>query len=366
MSLGLNDEALGELQEDASYLTEPQDKSTPTDGALVIVTQDADEKYADAAVAALDNFDVTLQTTEEGVTRVHKLDEISNTILAAETIDQSDAEQIAQNLEGFEGNVGQTSEFTQVPTKTLLKPTQQYVQRVAVEEKDDLVGTFLTNVAQHTDSIQKLMEAVGTIHTGLVDDLDRLRVAAIVDQAKAGTSRAFLTYKDGRLTDLRSLNITRELANNKYDTLVDFLPPKHVVVELHCCLNDSRFQSLHCEIEEGRGPILLGFERSGTDRREFSYLALLGLLASNRFSNYFEEAVVGITKLYTDLKADIDKVQAEEMSISNKFELIERLAPDLRSYVKKMSVLYGYQSVTKSLVGNVEILMNCYRKQLGK
>ena len=367
MDQSLNTEALSTLKEDASYLTQPNDKSIPTDSALVIVTQDTDEKNMDAIVASLSEYDVSLQTTEEGITRVHKLDDVSDTILAAESIGQADAEYVAQNFTEFTEKVASPNEFTQMPTKTHLAATQQFIKKAVVDEKSDLVSGFLTHVADQLTYLEALRVSIRHCHDNtLACQLEQLRQEAIEDQAKAGVSNAFLVYrKDKQLIDLKTLTLNHGYYNDDFDTVVPFMPPSYVIQTLISTIDDRDFRDLHWETHLSRH-VLLPAQSSERDVVLMSYLDLLGYLASNRLGQFMEDVMTLIDQECATVCASVEAIRQDDLSMGNKLELIEKVTPALRENLKHLITFYRYQTIAKPFVYNAGLLMSYFRKQFGQ
>lgn len=133
----LNSESLIDL-EDGRVIAPAGSPEALAENALVVIGQTADDKEAQKAAEELEGYSVTLQTTVDGLTRQHEMEDVVNTLMASETISRTDAVQLVKCFEGLTDVVGQPETFTAVPSRTNLEPTKRYVRKAVYDEETAL------------------------------------------------------------------------------------------------------------------------------------------------------------------------------------------------------------------------------------
>ena len=319
---GLNDDTLDELQATDSFVEKPSsdDGSLPEKIVEVAVPDklpdEAKDAYYAKAVDEMTAYDVQLQTTEAGVTRLHDLDRVADTVLATESIGQSDAEEVARLLPALSEEVAPPSQYTEIPTKTNLIATQSFVSKAVESERNEVLGKFLEIVDAELSTLAPIDTCA--IVAQLLEGLEVLRQAATLDLAKVSVSKNFYAYREGNteLLDLRHYglgNLTTDIP--KFSDGPKFLPTVDISRLANDALTNNDFMffnargssSYRCpESDLNR----LG-ECSDRDRRfSWTYMELLTYLASGEAGVKLAEIHLAYEATKTLVSENVEAVKA--------------------------------------------------------
>ena len=333
--MSLNDEALSELNDDADYLTDGNSKDTIKDTIVVACDNKVDLDVPDdidAAVSALDGYDVELQTSKDDVVKVTALDDLANTVLAQETISQADAEEVERVYGGLYENVASQKEFTQTPTSVNLKETQQYVEATLEATKTAAINRhkeYLVKTYDHATCLLKCLNE--KLLPELLDELAKLREQSTADLAKASVSKNFLVYtkelkndagqvtSSPRLIDLKNSMLFCDI-KEQYDIPASLrsLPSKDDIEMLREVFYGVVFKRL-MSVSKITTDILASLHReyhslSDGDRTyyDLTYIDILSIYVSGRIESYITEAFAALNQLAEKIVEVVPKFIASE------------------------------------------------------
>lgn len=368
--MSLNDDAVKDLESEIVKTPGSEPGENPKEGVISVeVSDEATDETPEAreALNHLEENEVLLQTTHEGVKRVHQMEEVVETVLAEESISRSRAKAIALVFEEFSQAVAKPIEFTEVPTATNLKETRAFVTTKLASEKEKLALNF-TDYLKSTQSSIKCI--VGEVKERLLPEtlaiLDTLRQEALEDLSKAATSKAFYLYRsNNEMVDLRKRLIDLPCELSEFHTSGHHLLPDRALVEaLHCELSKQYVQDLFyvssLQINDPRRTLHL-FNREG----EYTCVSYLGLLT------FYANG--GMLEVFTNLGAFYSEEGERVLSLlqrdlpegaSYTFDEVKKEISNLSSFVGEITLFYCVLVTTRAFFMLSSELMAHHRKQL--
>ena len=242
---GLNDETYATLAENAPDVKEP-DLDDPNPVMAILPEAPPEPDAVDAAVAAMPNYDAKIVSMTDKVAKVYDVQKLATQLLATESISQSDAEEIVGVLPGLQDEVATVKEYSQVPTRTNLTATQNYVQskeaelvnELDAELKDFLKGEFTALISL------RMADAVAPI----AQSLTKLMELSREDLVAVGASKNFFGVKasgNDRTVDLRELPLRDMAVLSNYAALPSFIPHYIIVMGLNEISSSHIFGAYH-------------------------------------------------------------------------------------------------------------------------
>lgn len=334
----LNDEALNDL---SSVSTDG------SDGGLVVEVEphQTEVNHADAISKELEGYDATLTAVENGIEDHFKLHDVIDTVLAAESISQVDAERIAAVAPEFIEQVGAVQEFTQRPSRTHLTQTQQWVNNRLLASDEAAKAALKKFVTTDLLRIKEIFSTAGQeLILNVIDKYRQLRMVAQSDLQYAANSKAFYHCSNDE-KDVRDFKFCEFYAHdgeseNWTQARAAFLP-----LELTRNFADvARHPALERLMVTNRGgfgsPAERFFRTVGRAEGQtmFNYISLLGFLATQNFDEILEDLERALHAAYESISQGDVNVEPESGTV---------LAPELaavravRDYVDYAVAVYA-------------------------
>lgn len=383
---GLNDEALDTLKPTGEFVTPPSGDTPPGGALTVVVEPPEDNREIDALVASLSNYDVTLQTAEDGLTKLHSMDEVANLVLASESIGQSEADEVLKIMPRLSDDVAPISDYTEVPTRTKLIETKAFVTRTLAEEKRTALEcciNFLKTEFAHGEMLLKYLSE--TRLPAIYSDLEALRLESLEDLVNVGVSMNFLHYTTDNhptLVDFRTRTITRYSTSENFATIPASHPSDGLMKALDDALRAEDFKLFY----EATSPVtytidtmmaLLRSSRISEDgSTPHSYQSLLCYFAGNsamRALNCLVDCAVSgslrpLNPNGSVEQANVGQVVAAilnaDLSDEDRLKALTVSMPDIRQAMANILVLHRFCAALTPVLQHTCSLFSCYRQAL--
>lgn len=154
-----------------------------------------------AALDALLNANTQIATTEDNITKVADLKDVVSTVMAQESISQSDVEEIDRKVGGYLGDEVSIKEFTEAPSRIGLEQTRQFAQRRLEDQVASTKQQFEAFVAATKDHAVTLLTSLQKSVPVTIEMLESAEYVAARDlprHAKCNRFWAFHTNKEGQ------------------------------------------------------------------------------------------------------------------------------------------------------------------------
>lgn len=368
--MSLNDEAVEDLDTDVVKKPGEEPGENPKENVVqVIVPPNATGETSEerAAISDLDENQVLLQTTQDGVKRVHDMKDVVTTVLSEESISRSTARSLALCFEDFAQVVAKPIEFSESPTATNLNVTQAFVKTRYIEEKEKLVDGF-TQYLKSTFSAIKCV--VGEIENKLLPEalqvLESLRAQALADLASVPLSKAFYVYNSEKtLVDLRMRPVEHTVDQGGFSEADLALFPSSALsrafrTEVSNPIIRNLLRVSELQLSDSRQSLRL--LRAEGEYQSLSYQKLLTLYAGGglltlliKAGDFYKsegQRVVGL------LERDLPEGQTYT------FEEVQEAIEPLSDFVSEISLLHAVLMNTKAFFMLSSEVMSHYRKFL--
>lgn len=380
LEVSLNDEAVDDLHADGEYLTTAEGDMNNGGKALLV----ADPSMTDGGdlqekISVLTGLDIEIQTTENDVDRVRDLETVAKTVLAQESISQSDAEQINRVVGGLFEKVAGPKEFTEVPTRANLIKVKEYVGAKVTEAKLDLL-------ARHRKLTSSTFEAAVCLGEALTERLlpetialyESLRQKAMADLEIASTTKALIYYKKRSpnstepplLIDLRNAWVNPSNLNKDLENADPDLPQDSDVSAFYQIIQSSSFRRLikSAEMAYIDLPSVLKHsiaQDTGAPSVYYSYLELLGLFTQGQILSFLENAKIGMDKFFEDGKSFYAGVK-EQIDGDLPLEVIREQLSQIGNFYALIIELEKYRTVAQVFAMRAENILEAYGKVIRK
>ena len=367
--MSLNADALDELDQEASFIKEPEIDDQIKDRAIVKVEPAEDDEAMVKSMIVLQDYDTTLQTTEDGISRLHSLDEITDTVLSSETISQSTAEELNRVFESFSEVVAPSNEFTQVPTKTHLKASQNFVQSEYQKEQQEVLNTFIQFINTEAKEAQLLLNCiVDERYPQTAELLEQLNHEALLDLQRASQSRNFLLYNTrNELVDFRVRMIHSGLDYSEFDNIPEAFPKKAIIKGLFDSFNSVEFRDLYRSaqifVHRQNEELLKEYQKDSDAFVSFDYLSLLSCFAENRLGTYLQATNEEMLAIQEDIYPKLELILSEG-TVEEKLSQIEELLPRVRAYLRGLTKYYRHLNSARWFCHYAQAYMNACRNVL--
>ena len=321
LDLSLNEDAVSDLHPAEVIVEDPKPEPTPVVN-VEVTPQDSAVDHADAITKELENYDVTLQAVENGVAHYFELEDVAKTILAAESIGQADAEKLAVQYDDFVDVVGHAREFSQQPSKTNLKPTQQYLEEKIKTEAQVQCEALTNFMAKDLERVKLILVQMKDNQIDeLKEKLEGLRIKALADLDRVVKSRYFFipNKEQSRVIDLRRTELTGNIGEEGIDAGI--LPQKAILRRFDDVSRSTAMRRLFKTATYGWGLpadrfyALYNVDRTDFECPKFNYLELLAFLASHTFDETIDDIVEVLdssVKKFADPEAPMNQLPSEE------------------------------------------------------
>ena len=341
---GLNDDTLSELQPTDNFITPPSSDDSSLPPAVVsvetptAVSSEGKDDYYQVAVDELSKYDVQLKTTEDGLTRLHDLDRVTDTVLAAESIGQSDAEEVNRLLPALSEEVAPPKQFTELPTRTNLTETKAFISQAVASEKDTLVSGFMAIVDAELAVLAPI--DIPLLVNRTLEALEGLRQAAILDIAKVGVSKKFYFYRDEpkELIDVRHYPIRGLMESRAEEGTELEIPGAGLACSLTTALTCDDFVKFmkrgSVAYRSPEGALIRMQDRDGdTDRHQWSYMELLSYLVTGEAGTLLSEMALGFETMKTKTEEELERVKKAD-GTNDSVRVIDDAFPIVRDFTQ--------------------------------
>lgn len=209
--MDLNEDATLDLDSAPDYLVLPGDPdATPKEGegVRVVIGQAAEKGDAVDLLRAVEEHKVELETEEDEISKVHDLDEVVETVLGLETIDQTTAQSVASHLPELEEHVGPLASYTDYATRTNLEQTKRYVKSELSARQAALEERLQKSVKRGTDIVSISEQVLTKLFDRAVKVVEETQCQAIGDMEEVTRSKAFYFASEGGMYDIRKRSFT--------------------------------------------------------------------------------------------------------------------------------------------------------------
>ncbi len=363
--LSLNEEAVQDLHPTDGVVDTPSEPAAAV--KVEVTTQNTAVDHADTITQELENYDVTLQAVENGTAHYFELEDVAKTILAAESIGQADAEKLAAQYPDFVDTVGHTREFSQQPSKTNLKPTQQYLEGKIKSEAQVQCDALTNFVARDLERVKLILGQMKDNQTEeLKEKLESLRVKALGDLDRVVKSRAYYVpnKEQSAVLDLRR----RALSGHSCEdgVTLGIFPSKEVLVQFDELIGSPAFARLLKSASYGYGLPAERFyaqydlPQTHYERPKFNYLELLAFLASHTFGETIDDVVAVLeksVKTFADPEAPINQFSPEEGVCVTQLAELSKLSRDVMNFALSawgsFSTLDGFATLANVILSHM-------------
>lgn len=380
LEVSLNDEAVDDLHADGEYLTTAEGDMNNGGKALLV----ADPSLTDGGdlqekISVLTGLDIDIQTTENDVDRVRDLETVAKTVLAQESISQSDAEQINRVVGGLFEKVAGPKEFTEVPTRANLIKVKEYVGAKVTEAKLDLL-------ARHRKLTSSTFEAAICLCEALTERLlpetialyEELRQKSMADLEIASTTKSLMYYKKRSpnnteppiLVDLRNFGINTSAPGESLENGDPDLPQNTEIRAFYEILQSSSFRKLvnASTMTYVDLPSVLKYsiaQDSSAPTIYYSYVELLGLFTQGQILAFLENAKIGMDKFFEDGKVFYAGVK-EQIDGDLPLATIREQLSQISNFYGLVIELEKYRSVAQTFAMRAENILEAYGKVIRK
>ena len=366
--MSLNDDALADLSKEDGFVTTPEEAVAEEKPPLLVNVVDKDNnKNTEEAAELLSNYDVTLKTAEDGLTRLHSMDEVVDTVMASESISRSDAFRLVKVFESFAETVGSPSEFTETPSQTNYKATQRFVVSEVSKEREAALATVEKFVNTELAQAQLLLKGLAEmLLPDLFATLDRLRTDALCDLNKAALSKAFLCYdKDKTLVDLRQRSFNCWADYDESTTCPKHMPSTELMRQMQQVIAQDDFRRLLHNAESfGSSPIAKiqwSLAQPTPAPISWNYLEMLAFYASGRALDLLSTLTELIGEQAPPLYDKIGEIMVVKSDPDSKISVLRDFMPELREHLSLLMGLYRYQVVMRSVAHYSSEVMSVFR-----
>lgn len=366
LDLSLNEDAVSDLHPAEVIVEDPKPEPTPVVN-VEVTTQNTAVDHADTITQELENYDVTLQAVENGTAHYFELEDVAKTILAAESIGQADAEKLAAQYPDFVDTVGHTREFSQQPSKTNLKPTQQYLEGKIKSEAQVQCDALTNFVARDLERVKLILGQMKDNQTEeLKEKLESLRVKALGDLDRVVKSRAYYVpnKEQSAVLDLRRRALSGPSCED--GVTLGIFPSKEVLVQFDELIDSPAFARLLKSASYGYGLPAERFyaqydlPQTHYERPEFNYLELLAFLASHTFGETIDDVVAVLeksVKTFADPEAPINQFSPEEGVCVTQLAELSKLSRDVMNFALSawgsFSTLDGFATLANVILSHM-------------
>lgn len=369
--MSLNADALDELDKETTFVKEPEIDDHIKDKAIIKVEQPEDGDVAVKSMIVLQDYDTSLQTTENGISRLHSLDEITETVLSSETINQSTAEELSRVFESFSETVAPSNEFTQVPTRTHLKATQNFVQSEIQKEQQEVLNSFIQFINTEANEAQALLNCItDERYPQVAEQLEELNHQAILDLKEASQSRNFLLYnRKNELVDFRLRTIHDGIGYEDFENIPEAFPVETLIRGLFRSFNDLEFRDLHATAYAfnrlNQEELMKDYQKDRDVYVDFNYLSLLSYFAENRIGIYLQATHEEVMAIQEEIYPKLDLI-LKEGNVEEKLVQIEELLPRVRSYLRGLTRFYRHLNAARQFAHYSKEYMRACRNVLNQ
>lgn len=197
--MSLNDEAIDDLNAESDYLTHEEGKVASVGDVTVNASDDGEGvevKNPDNITALIDQEDIKIKTVTDSVETYHTYGEVADTILAQESISQSDSQYVEQHMPGLYENVSVKQGFTEGPTRVNLDKTKAYVSGQLESQRQAAIQVYNTYIQKQSASVALQKNALLTkTLSEMLDELERLRNQAVDDLSVTSISKNLVSVE---------------------------------------------------------------------------------------------------------------------------------------------------------------------------
>lgn len=319
--MSLNDDALNELSEESKFLTTPKtDLPPPTDDMTVLADgKGQPTEPSDALIDRLTQTDLKIKTVVDDVETIHRFEDVSNTIQAAESISQSDVVEVEKTFGGFLGEEAQLEEFTKVPTRVGLTTVQRHMTQ-RIETLKSTVRTKIKDIL--IKDVNDSFELAVNIEKVKVPNLLQL-LEQIQDNCKQigqdiGRSRNFIAYTDPRCHTMLDYSRTgfSDYSNMEEATFPDELKvPKELYRSFSDLMQNPMMKEViyltsHCNST----PLLPIKGRVTRDIPSLNVLSLCELLGSTILHRVVEDLYAQYFEHLTECRETLSQIQGVDLT----------------------------------------------------
>lgn len=197
--MSLNDEAIENLNAESDYLTNEEAKAV-IPSAISVDASDVgggiEVKDPDTVIELIDHEDIKIKTVTDNIEAYHTYGEVANTILAKESINQTDSQYVEQHMPGLYENVAMRQGFTEASTRVNLDKTKAYVSERVESQRQSALQIYNTYIQKQSASISLQKNTLLTKSIdAMLDELERLRRQAIEELSITSISKNLVSVK---------------------------------------------------------------------------------------------------------------------------------------------------------------------------
>lgn len=384
-NVDINSSLMDDMHQEGDYISSSEKKASEI-GAEMIPGQpdDGNTPEVNDALAVLEGHDAEVQVTHDDLTKVFDMRETATRILAQESISQGDAEEIQRVYGSLEDEVAPVATFTEVPTKVNLDTTKAWIADKLESHFAEARNRHLDYIGRTEEYAKRLLTSLAVSIPEVLDDIESLRVVALADLSKAGTSKNFLVYRARRntnqgqppeLVDLRRQALYNQNFVDEFepcDILAD-LPTSTDIIALRETYFSKAFSILAKKAGAGREELLAlhnAYHGDGAEDqyvRSLSYIELLSLLSTGVIGEFITEAYAKLLPMAEEIGGQ--KASLLAAKLENTPEATEKLSQSalaLSDYYELLLQLEKFRTAVYMFNYRAKVVLDAFRKVLDK
>lgn len=378
--MSLNEDIDTDLQTESDFITHPEGAAAVQMGTIKIDATGengvSDEDEIEAVVKHLENYQVEIAAVSDKQKRLHDLKEVSNLVLASETISQSDVIALnhhVQQAEGLEEAPLNPVMFTQTPTRTGLTDVRMYILGLFKEAdatSKELLERHLETELPHLEKIY--VELVDSVVPELLVMFDELAYEAQDLQTKLSLSKVFYVYTQGAngpsetVTDLRYMNLrypTREIYNDadgRYAPIVQVGKTYEDLFSLKCL---KALFNHHSYVRGAHNGLIQALDRSYSHEEGgmLNVSDLISLCAQRKLYQVLEQLLAQLKEVESSAKASIAEYQKCDISDSDR---ICYTTQEILKLVTDLTSIYRISTILRQIASAAQAYFKAYRTVL--
>jgi len=328
--MSINDDVLDDLSNNANdnddFIKTP-DSATKDAQPVTIVAKTPEVKedeteLTDGQKANLPNLDVSFKTVNDGINKVTELKDVEGEILASECINKHNAKLVDDVFGNFLGTGIILEEFTQLPSKTNLLYTTNFMRRnISIEEQATIANYQLLIDQPLNDAKELLNNLKNSYITNIVIAINEVQSISIdLSQDVIKNKNLVVQYKGG-FVNLGTIDITSietsEITIDGLDTDLLF----NIINGIKNVLKSPLMERfiITCIENQPIEPIILDCANIGYD----ATISIMDL--SNFFSNpNVVDNIYNVEKLVLANIETIERIQKESDKFKQDYESIRK------------------------------------------
>jgi len=377
--MSLNEAVDQELQDETDFITQPELESGQQMGKIIIDATGengtSDEDEIEVVVKHLEDYQVEIDAVSDKQHRLHDLKEVSNLVLASETISQSVVNQLNHHIQktvDLEEPPLNPSQVTETPTRTGLMDVRTYIRNLFVDASDSTKELLDRSVETELPHLEKLyVELVDAVIPELLIMYDDLAYVGQDLQSKISMSKNFYVYQvneknepNKELSDLRLMNLGYPI-KAVYDPAGQYqdlqgLSAFQAVFQERTLKTALRRICATCKTEP-RLSIQMSYLENHEETRMFQFNDLMQLITSRVVYHYLESQFQTLKETNTCVRTRLDALKTWDTTDDTR---MAEAITELSCVVNDLVTLYRVSTLLRQMASAAQGYFAVYKKIL--